>query len=52
MTTTQEENDRLTRIGPGTPMGNLLRRYWHPVGAEAELAAGAGASACAGSART
>jgi 5,5'-dehydrodivanillate O-demethylase oxygenase subunit len=34
---TQEENDRLTRIGPGTPMGNLLRRYWHPVGTEAEL---------------
>jgi 5,5'-dehydrodivanillate O-demethylase oxygenase subunit len=36
--TTQEENERLTRIGPGTPMGNLLRRYWHPVGTEAELA--------------
>jgi len=35
---TQEENDRLTRIGAGTPMGNLLRRYWHPVGTEAELA--------------
>lgn len=35
---TQEENDRLTRVGPGTPMGNLLRRYWHPVGTEAELA--------------
>ncbi|HVA12509.1 MAG TPA: Rieske 2Fe-2S domain-containing protein [Stellaceae bacterium] len=35
--TTQETNDRLTRIGPGTPMGDLLRRYWHPVGIEAEL---------------
>jgi 5,5'-dehydrodivanillate O-demethylase oxygenase subunit len=35
---TQDENERLTRIGPGTPMGNLLRRYWHPVGTEAELA--------------
>ena len=35
--TTQEENDRLTRIGPGTAMGNLLRRYWHPVGTETEL---------------
>ena len=22
----------LTEVGPGTPMGNLLRRYWHPVG--------------------
>ena len=34
---TQEMNDRLTRVGPGTPMGNLLRRYWHPVGATTEL---------------
>ena len=22
----------LTEVGPGTPMGNLLRRYWHPIG--------------------
>lgn len=29
---TQEENERLTQVGPGTPMGNLLRRYWYPVG--------------------
>ena len=28
---TQEENDRLTQVGPGTPMGELLRRYWQPV---------------------
>jgi 5,5'-dehydrodivanillate O-demethylase oxygenase subunit len=35
--TTQEENERLTRVGPGTPMGNLLRRYWQPVGTEVEL---------------
>src|SRR5690242_19826955 len=35
--TTQAENDRLTQIGPSTPMGNLLRRYWHPVGTEADL---------------
>jgi 5,5'-dehydrodivanillate O-demethylase len=35
---TQEMNDRLTKVGPGTPMGNLLRRYWHPVGAVGELA--------------
>lgn len=34
---TQEENDRLTLVGPGTPMGNLLRRYWHPIGVTAEL---------------
>ena len=25
------DNDILTRVGPGTPMGNLLRRYWMPV---------------------
>ena len=34
---TTEENERLTSVGLGTPMGNLLRRYWHPVGALAEL---------------
>jgi 5,5'-dehydrodivanillate O-demethylase oxygenase subunit len=28
----REENTLLTSIGPGTPMGTLLRRYWHPVG--------------------
>jgi nitrite reductase/ring-hydroxylating ferredoxin subunit len=32
-----EENERLTRVGPGTPMGALLRRYWHPVAATVEL---------------
>jgi len=26
-----EENDLLTRVGPGTPCGELLRRYWHPI---------------------
>ena len=34
---TQEENDFLTRVGPGTPAGQLLRRYWHAVAAAAEL---------------
>ena len=24
------ENERLTRVGPGTAMGELLRHYWHP----------------------
>jgi 5,5'-dehydrodivanillate O-demethylase oxygenase subunit len=33
----QEENVRLTQVGAGTPMGNLLRRYWHPIAAAAEL---------------
>lgn len=27
---TQEQNDLLTRVGPGTPMGEVLRRYWIP----------------------
>ena len=33
------ENERMTRVGPCTPMGVLLRRYWHPIAASAELAA-------------
>lgn len=28
---TREENDTLCRIGPDTPMGRVMRRYWHPV---------------------
>ena len=27
---TLAENDLLTRVGPGTPMGDLMRRYWVP----------------------
>jgi hypothetical protein len=27
---TPEENDRLTRVGRGTPMGELVRRFWLP----------------------
>jgi 5,5'-dehydrodivanillate O-demethylase len=34
---TQQENSFLTRIGPGTPAGQLLRRYWHPIAAAVEL---------------
>src|SRR5262249_41115196 len=26
-----EHNDLLTRVGPGTPMGTLMRHYWQPV---------------------
>ena len=33
----QEENERLTKVGPGTPMGTLLRRYWYPIAAVTEL---------------
>ena len=27
----KEENELLTRVGPGTPAGAMLRRYWWPV---------------------
>ena len=36
---TAEMNDRLTQVGPGTPMGELMRRYWHPIAASVELTA-------------
>jgi phenylpropionate dioxygenase-like ring-hydroxylating dioxygenase large terminal subunit len=26
----KEDNERLTRVGPGTPMGETMRRYWMP----------------------
>ena len=26
-----EQNELITRIGPGTACGNLLRHYWQPV---------------------
>ena len=32
-----EDNDALTRVGRGTPMGELMRRYWQPIAAVAEL---------------
>jgi 5,5'-dehydrodivanillate O-demethylase oxygenase subunit len=34
---TKEANERLTQTGPGTPMGNLLRRYWFPISTVQEL---------------
>jgi 5,5'-dehydrodivanillate O-demethylase oxygenase subunit len=37
MLPTNEQNERLTRVGPGTPMGELLRRYWHPIAATSQL---------------
>ena len=27
----REENEFLTRVGPGTPCGAMLRRYWWPI---------------------
>src|SRR5580700_10814633 len=32
-----QENERLVRIGPGTPAGELFRRYWQPAALSSEL---------------
>jgi 5,5'-dehydrodivanillate O-demethylase len=32
-----EENEALCRVGPGTPMGELMRWYWHPISPAADL---------------
>lgn len=37
---TQEQQRRLTEIAAGTLMGELLRRYWHPLAASVQVAAG------------
>src|SRR5258706_15234664 len=34
---TEEQNRMLTQVGAGTPGGELLRRYWHPVAVAQEL---------------
>ena len=34
---TAEQNTRLTQVGPGTPMGELMRRYWIPIRPYAQL---------------
>jgi 5,5'-dehydrodivanillate O-demethylase oxygenase subunit len=33
----EERNRLLCQTGPGTPMGELLRRYWQPIAGQAEL---------------
>jgi len=33
-----EQNELMTRVGPGTPCGKLLRRYWQPVALVDEMA--------------
>src|SRR4051794_27335929 len=37
---TQEENELITRVGPATPGGDFLRRYWQPVGLVEEIPSG------------
>jgi phthalate 4,5-dioxygenase oxygenase subunit len=33
----KDDNEPLTRVGRGTPLGNFLRQYWHPVLLVSEL---------------
>ncbi|MGA1837411.1 Rieske 2Fe-2S domain-containing protein [Herbiconiux sp. 11R-BC] len=33
----QEDNEKITRSGPGTPLGVLLRSYWQPAGLVSEM---------------
>jgi phthalate 4,5-dioxygenase oxygenase subunit len=35
----QDDNERLVRVGPGTPAGALFRRYWQPAALAYELPA-------------
>jgi phthalate 4,5-dioxygenase len=32
-----EDNERLVRVGAGTPAGELMRRYWQPALLSEEL---------------
>ncbi|MGH7810571.1 MAG: Rieske 2Fe-2S domain-containing protein, partial [Candidatus Binatia bacterium] len=31
------ENELITHVAPGTPGGEMMRRYWHPIGFACEL---------------
>src|ERR1700737_1886857 len=33
----REEKELVTRVGPGTPMGDTMRRYWMPFALSSEL---------------
>jgi 5,5'-dehydrodivanillate O-demethylase len=35
----KRDNELLTQVGPGAPMGELMRRYWHPIAAAGALEA-------------
>lgn len=39
--TTREQNELMTKTGPGTPGGEMMRRYWLPVGLSRELSVNA-----------
>ena len=33
----EAKNQQLTQVGTGSPMGELLRRYWHPIAGVSEF---------------
>src|SRR5262245_10475606 len=37
MMLSREDNELLCRVGPGTPMGALMRQYWIPAALSSEL---------------
>jgi phthalate 4,5-dioxygenase oxygenase subunit len=37
--TSHSENELLTGVGPGTPMGTLMRQYWLPACLSSEITA-------------
>src|SRR5215212_2962955 len=39
----KQDNELMTRVGPNTPMGNVMRQYWHPMLLTSELAENDGA---------
>ena len=43
----REDNELLCRVGPGTPMGNLMRQYWVPAALSSELPAAGRRRRCA-----
>ena len=34
---TREENDLITRTNPGTPLGDMMRRFWIPAFMASEI---------------
>ena len=39
MMTSELDSETLTRVGPGSPMGDMLRQYWLPAVMSSEIAA-------------
>ena len=36
---TKDDNELITQVGPGTPMGNMMRQYWFPAMLASEVTA-------------